>query len=402
MYKMSVAILYYCPEYRSLYYLINDHYYAAESLDKVTLKDKLELIEVMEVDSNGYVTGGHMSQSQNGKITNLGKRVLLTQAVFIKTTTGWVVLNNSETKVAGLNCVFNTICVMGSTNTFDGTIEYISDIHYLNIPNLNTISPGLSYDKLQLPEFNLLLFNQLLSIQRNKLSLFEQLISADRDGVLIKINEHRQTVKDLLSTYVVDSTKIITVKNRANYLHYLDEEILTDIIFMVNEVPIKAHKIILAEASEYFRRLFTSSFRERNQDIITINDISIRAFIALIRVIYGEDIWNLHWDLILEVVILIQRYQVTKFNIKELLTKVEIPPEGFIKLIETINSLYDEITPDVIGIIASKIKNEVDLSTLSNEFINEILTSSQYQPVNLEVTTNMLNHLKIKGIEITI
>jgi len=292
-------------------------------------------------------------------------------------------------KLGGVICFFNSICVFGSSNTFDGYIEYTNDIYCLNIPNLKS---GPIYDKLDLPEFNLLLFNQLFSIQRNKSPLFDQLITINRDGLLLKLNEFQQSSKELIHSYIIKPTESLKVKNQSKYYQYLTHDILTDIAFEVDGTYIKAHKIILAEVSDYFHRLFTSPFRESNQSIIILNETSPKAFRALITVIYGGDCSNLKWDLLLEVAILIQRYQITKFNIKDLLKEVKIPSTGFIKLIETINSLYDEITPDLIDLIASKIKTEVDLSSLSIEFIKEILNSSQYQPVNVTVTTKMLNN----------
>jgi len=213
-----------------------------------------------------------------------------------------------------------------------------------------------------------------------------------------RLTNHQEIIKKRLSTYIITPPKSSKVKNLFKYYQYLNDDLLTDITFRIEDTQIKAHKIILAEASDYFHHLFISPFRESNQDIIDIYETTPKVFKTLINIIYGEDILNLNWGLLLEVIILIERYQITKFNSKDLLKKVEIPPEGFIKLIEIINSLYH----DVIDIIASKIKYEVDLSSLSNEFIVEILTSTRYHPINLEVTTNMLNHLKNKGIVIDI
>jgi len=390
---MSVAILYYCPEYEVLYYLIDNQYYTAESLSPITLKDELELIELVEVDSNGYITCNYQNKLLNGKITNVGKRFPSSKPIFIKTTTGWTILSNTILDSG----VFNSIYGIGANKTFDGYIEYMSDIHLFNLPDLNS-----SLNKLKLPEFNLLLFHQLILLQRNKIPLFDILLVADTNGSLIRFDQNQPVLKDIIYKFIINPTKIVKIKNTSNYSQYRDLGILTDVTFRVGNTQIKAHKIILANVSDYFMQLFIGSFRESNQDIITINETNPKAFEVLIKAIYEGDCSNLNWDILLEVVILIQRYQITKFNIKNLLKKVEIPSSSFIKLIETINSLYDEITPDLVDIVASKIKTEIDLSSLSTEFIKALLTSSHYLPVNSSVTRNILTNLKDKGIDITL
>ena len=78
--------------------------------------------------------------------------------------------------------IYNSIHVIGSNtisdgyDVFNGYIEHLSDICYLNLPDLKLESSGSTYNKLKLPEFNLLLFNNLMNVHYNKIILFEQLL----------------------------------------------------------------------------------------------------------------------------------------------------------------------------------------------------------------------------------
>lgn len=57
---------------------------------------------------------------------------------------------------------------------------------------------------------------------------------------------------------------------------------------MVNNQKLNAHKNVLASNSDYFDRMFTSSFKERDQDKIEINitDFSYETLKALIEFFY--------------------------------------------------------------------------------------------------------------------
>lgn len=46
---------------------------------------------------------------------------------------------------------------------------------------------------------------------------------------------------------------------------------MTDVTLMVNNQKLNVHKNILASQSEYFDKMFTSNFKEQNQDKIEIN-----------------------------------------------------------------------------------------------------------------------------------
>lgn len=59
---------------------------------------------------------------------------------------------------------------------------------------------------------------------------------------------------------------------------------------VVDNQKINAHKDVLSSNSEYFDRMFTSSFKERDQDKIEINitDVSYETLKTLIEFFYSS------------------------------------------------------------------------------------------------------------------
>jgi len=61
-----------------------------------------------------------------------------------------------------------------------------------------------------------------------------------------------------------------------------------DITLVVNNQKLNAHKSVLASNSDYFDRMFTSNFKERDQDNVEINitDFSFETLEAIIGFFY--------------------------------------------------------------------------------------------------------------------
>lgn len=63
----------------------------------------------------------------------------------------------------------------------------------------------------------------------------------------------------------------------------------SDIVLVVQEQKLSAHKVVLAARSEYFRALLYGGMRESNQAEITLSDAPVKAFKSLLKYIYtGE------------------------------------------------------------------------------------------------------------------
>ncbi|KAI8490663.1 hypothetical protein Bbelb_314560 [Branchiostoma belcheri] len=75
----------------------------------------------------------------------------------------------------------------------------------------------------------------------------------------------------------------------ANLNDMIEREQFCDIELHVENRVFRAHKNILAAASEYFRSMFTSDMKERFQDVVTLKGVSGRSFYYLMEFMYtGE------------------------------------------------------------------------------------------------------------------
>ena len=63
-----------------------------------------------------------------------------------------------------------------------------------------------------------------------------------------------------------------------------------DVTISAGEGKIRAHKLVLAASSPYFRSMFTGSLSEVNQTEVTIRDIEKEALEALINFCYTSSI----------------------------------------------------------------------------------------------------------------
>ena len=68
------------------------------------------------------------------------------------------------------------------------------------------------------------------------------------------------------------------------------EGMLTDVTLVIEGRKFPCHKLVLCAASEYFRCMFTSPFKEAGKDEIEICDISASAFGSVLEYVYGGQV----------------------------------------------------------------------------------------------------------------
>lgn len=62
---------------------------------------------------------------------------------------------------------------------------------------------------------------------------------------------------------------------------------LSDVTLVVDGTKFKAHKMILAGQSPYFKALFYGNLKEATQKEIELKEISVKAFEAVLKYLYG-------------------------------------------------------------------------------------------------------------------
>ena len=76
-----------------------------------------------------------------------------------------------------------------------------------------------------------------------------------------------------------------------NIDRFFNNELFSDISFIINGKVIKAHKLILSSRCDYFRALFEGPFAENNtKNERIIEEISFDSFLAVIRYIYTGEV----------------------------------------------------------------------------------------------------------------
>ncbi|OQR81604.1 hypothetical protein THRCLA_11580 [Thraustotheca clavata] len=103
------------------------------------------------------------------------------------------------------------------------------------------------------------------------------------------------------------SAQALMVKNLRNLL--MDQEKnYSDITFLVQDKPIRAHKAIVAAQSLHFRRMFASGMLESRQDTITIQEWSHAAFSAMLECLYTGYVEHLSMEVAVELLGLADHY----------------------------------------------------------------------------------------------
>ena len=147
----------------------------------------------------------------------------------------------------------------------------------------------------------------------------------------------------------------------------------------VKEFP--AHKLILSAASEYFKLLFNSSFKESTATKVPINGISAHGLNLYLDLVYNQKIWIYgDWRQTIEI---IEFAKYTQTHIKDrdkLLVSIGVSPQDFPEYIQSLYRIYEgDIPIDVIEKITIYDPARVDYKSFDESFIKLLITN---QPTN--------------------
>jgi hypothetical protein len=91
-----------------------------------------------------------------------------------------------------------------------------------------------------------------------------------------------------------DEEKAAALATLEDYGRLLEDGDLADVVFVVGEERLPAHRVMLAARSKYFAGLFKSGMAEGSKEEVTYEDVSAFAFRVLLRFLYtGElPVWE--------------------------------------------------------------------------------------------------------------
>ena len=141
--------------------------------------------------------------------------------------------------------------------------------------------------------------------------------------------------------YLVYINPIIKLQNNGKYLNFWNNDYLSDLELIVGKQVYKVHRVILANASEFFDRLFKSSFREKGQGRITI-EADNNFFPLVLKVLYGGRVVLAPTSDSLKFLQIIDYFGI-KLDINKFISNIDIPePEDFLSYLEEIQIIYHD------------------------------------------------------------
>ncbi|VDL69472.1 unnamed protein product, partial [Nippostrongylus brasiliensis] len=92
---------------------------------------------------------------------------------------------------------------------------------------------------------------------------------------------HHLSLSDFSSGVIDNSEGLLKCVNSL----YSNSE-LSDVVFVVGDGRIYAHRLLLAARSEYFRSMLYGGLKESNEDEVVLSETDPAAFTALLRYLY--------------------------------------------------------------------------------------------------------------------
>jgi len=104
-------------------------------------------------------------------------------------------------------------------------------------------------------------------------------------------NDCELSFNDIWMLYI--GVQVPQANLQRDMLTMLESGDFSDVIFIISETRIKAHKCVLASRSSFFKNMFTVGMRESEESIISVQDITLATFMKLLEFIYSDQLNDL-------------------------------------------------------------------------------------------------------------
>lgn len=184
---------------------------------------------------------------------------------------------------------------------------------------------------------------------------------------------------------------------------YLFSESFSDLVFKIsyedNVSYFNAHRIIMAILPDSFlSNLVTNGMKESNQEVIELVDINPLEFQYILGLIYRRtDLKSIPYKSTFEILLTAHGLSLPLNNLMTNLRYLEMKPEFYAYLVAFLIEYYGDLTQESVDLVASKINDYVDLSTLTGETIVQILKSSKFNPKNRSTAELIIRDAVEKG-----
>ncbi len=155
------------------------------------------------------------------------------------------------------------------------------------------------------------------------------------------------------------------IKLQHDFTKLYSSGLLSDVEILIDNQSYKVHKAILSGFSDYFLIYFTRHYPLETS--IRIDNIDPNLFKNLLDIIYGLPV-EIDGLRTLELIKLMEYFNIKGINIDEIVEGVHIDPSEFDQYINLLSEIYpDGFTDEVVSYIRWQVNMETDLSKLPPE-----------------------------------
>ncbi|CAL1295578.1 unnamed protein product [Larinioides sclopetarius] len=193
-----------------------------------------------------------------------------------------------------------------SDNRLDDTRKDIG-----NLPLSITRQEILKKENDYLPENNLSLSCECVLSTGVKYAKIERTLCKDLSKVCYQISS------DVLTTGIYETADRFSAYPRAmdDLKSIYKNQLLTDVKLKTNTKTFPAHKVLLCARSPVFSTMLSSDMREKNSNIILIDDLEDDTVQQLLMFLYTDELEDLCWDSAMKLYYAGDKYQIERLKV---------------------------------------------------------------------------------------
>ena len=152
----------------------------------------------------------------------------------------------------------------------------------------------------------------------------------------------------------------------------VNDESFSDIIFLIGDEQVHAHKLILMQQSEYFRAMFRSNMRESKENQVEIEDCSKAVFLLLMEYLYTNTV-DVDAEHAVKLYVISDRYQEDDLcRLSKEVIERSLCSENALRLLEDSLDLYCDILVEMImSYVKTNLEDIIEEDSMSFESVPE-------------------------------
>ena len=152
----------------------------------------------------------------------------------------------------------------------------------------------------------------------------------------------------------------------------VNDETFSDILFLIGDEHVHAHKLILIQQSQYFRAMFRSNMRESEENQVKIEDCSKDIFLLLMEYMYTNTVdIDIDIEHAVELFVVSDRYQEDDLcRLSKEVIERDLCCENALRLLENSLEFYCEVLVEMImSYIETNLEGVIEKNDISFETV---------------------------------